>query len=717
MMKHDATPIFTFAAASVAAMTASAMTASFAAEQPQPFDLGEIHVGAQRMSAPEKTTVKKKDDGPAPRQTTDSFGGTVLSNRQIETYQRDSLDRAVNLAPGVVSHSTGGSRNEQNIYVRGFDRWQVPLTIDGVRVYLPADNRLDFARFLTPDIASVQIAKGYVSVLDGPGGMGGQINLVSRKPTREVEGELRTGLEFGRDGTYEGIKTYGLLGTKQENYYLQVSGAWRDLRGWMLPESFSPNATQGEGQRVNSEAYDWNVNAKAGYTPNAADEYSLSFIRQDGKKSAPFHISDPIASQRYWTWPYWRVQNLYFLSNTKLGDDFYLKTKAYWSKFDNGLFSFNDAALATQKTQKSFRSYYTDYALGADIEVGADIAGVDTLKIAGHYRFDEHGAWQDYYGVNASGGSAGCQTNVVCFTQPMVYAQEDTYSLAIENTFHPTKDIDLVQGFAYDWRHLRKAEDYVIGSGVLSYPLRDMTAPNYQGAAIWRYNDTDKLYFNVSDRERFPTLFERFSTRFGGATSNPSLRPERAINFDLGWSSEFAPGGRIAIDVFHSIVGDLIQSVPVPRFGAGVTQSQNVGDGRFWGGEISVDYAPAENFSIGGNLTLMRRSVVAPYIANFQPIGVPDAKMFLFAAYRPIAELTLSPNVEMESNRWTSNTSGSLYYRTGAFFLFNMQADYQIHENLKLTAGVRNLFDTAYTLTDGFPEPGRSFYLGAKTTF
>ena len=38
----------------------------------------------------------------------------------------------------------------------GFDRFQVPLSIDGIRVYLPADNRLDFARFLTPDVAQVQ---------------------------------------------------------------------------------------------------------------------------------------------------------------------------------------------------------------------------------------------------------------------------------------------------------------------------------------------------------------------------------------------------------------------------------------------------------------------------------------------------------------------------------------------------------------------------------
>ena len=111
----------------------------------------------------------------------------------METFAKDTLDQAVNIAAGVNSETTGTARNEQNIYVRGFDRWQVPLTVDGVRVYLPVDNRLDFARFQTPDIAEVQISKGYVSVLDGPDGMGGLINLVSRKPVREIESELCVG--------------------------------------------------------------------------------------------------------------------------------------------------------------------------------------------------------------------------------------------------------------------------------------------------------------------------------------------------------------------------------------------------------------------------------------------------------------------------------------------------------------------------------------------
>ena len=101
------------------------------------------------------------------------IGGTVVTHEQLRTFEKNSLDQAVNIAPGVVStFDANGRRNESDIFVRGFGRWQVPLMVDGVRIYLPADNRLDFGRFLTADIAAIQIQKGYASVLDGPGAIG-----------------------------------------------------------------------------------------------------------------------------------------------------------------------------------------------------------------------------------------------------------------------------------------------------------------------------------------------------------------------------------------------------------------------------------------------------------------------------------------------------------------------------------------------------------------
>src|SRR5262249_21375557 len=142
------------------------------------------------------------------------IGAAIITREETWTFERRSLDQAVNILPGVSSTlDTNGRRNESDIFVRGFGRWQVPLMVDGVRIYLPADNRLDFARFLTADVAAIQVQKGYASVLDGPGAMGGAINLVTGRPTKalEMEGGVSGG---GRTG-FDGSNGYFMAGTRQ----------------------------------------------------------------------------------------------------------------------------------------------------------------------------------------------------------------------------------------------------------------------------------------------------------------------------------------------------------------------------------------------------------------------------------------------------------------------------------------------------------------------
>jgi hypothetical protein len=62
-----------------------------------------------------------------------AIGGSILTSNQIWTFDRKSLDQAVNLVPGVVStFDSNGRRNESDIFVRGFGRWQ-DVKADGPR--------------------------------------------------------------------------------------------------------------------------------------------------------------------------------------------------------------------------------------------------------------------------------------------------------------------------------------------------------------------------------------------------------------------------------------------------------------------------------------------------------------------------------------------------------------------------------------------------------
>lgn len=642
----------------------------------------------------------------APADSGNPVGGSVLPQEDLRRFNRDKLDDALNLVPGVTSSNTGGSRNERVITVRGFDRFQVPLSVDGVRVYLPADNRLDFARFLTPDVSEIQVAKGFVSVLDGPGGMGGAINLVTRKPTKPVEAELRGGLTFDGSGAYNGYTSYALAGMRQDRFYLQASGTKTGRTHDRMSDDFTATAVENGGNRDHSEQRDWHVNLKAGVTPNDTDEYSLNYTRQSGSKDAPYHVSDPLSAQRYWRWPYWDLQSLYWLSNTALGEASYAKLKLYYNTFDNGLFSYDDANYNRQTLPRSFRSYYDDEAYGGSAEFGTTLIPMNTLKAAFHYRRDDHTEWQTIYSPRT-------------FDEPKQSTVEDTYSIALENTFHATPTVDLVAGVSRDWRELRKAQDWegTATGRMIAYPLVDTDATNWQAAATWRFSDTGKLYGSLSSRTRFPTIFERFSSRFGGATSNPGLKPERATTVELGVSEQLFGNTRFDAAVFHSDVDDFIQSVPIVYQGQRLTQSQNVGSGEFHGVEFGATSRLSPALEIGGNYTVIQRNITNPGTSGYQPTGMPSQKLFAYLSYEVLDGLTVTPNVEVASDRWTVTTDGATYYKTGAYALANLQAQYRITERIEAGGGVRNLFDRNYVLTDGFPESGRTFHLNTRVTF
>lgn len=631
------------------------------------------------------------------------MSASTVSSEEMYDFKINTLDRAIDLIPGAASSNTGGSRNERLIFVRGFDRFQVPLSIDGVRVYLPADNRLDFGFFLTADLAEVQVQKGYVSVLDGPGGLGGAINLVTRKPTQAFEGETRAGVLLGEDGSYNGVTTYGSVGSKQEKYYVMGSGALTDVTRTQLSGSYTPTASENGGFRDFSSRQNWRLNFKAGFTPNDTDEYSISYTKQSGEKETPLHVTDIVASQRNWTWPYWDIDSVYFLSSTSLGDKTKLKTKAYYNTFENLLSSFDNRNLNTQTLPRAFNSYYDDYAYGGSVQLESDVTENNTLKAAILYRRDNHTEFQTSFSPRL-------------FTEPDQVTVEDTWSLAMENRFRMSPQLDLVAGVSYDLRDLRRAEDYTAGAYIL-YPLSDSPAWNEQAALIYTFSETGSIYANVSNRTRFPTIFDRFSSRFGGATSNPGLKPERATNFEVGVKETLANTTRVEAAVFYSDVNDVIVSVPFVFAGTNITQSQNVGNGEYYGVEASIDSKLTGAATVGVRYTYTKRNISNPANAAFQLTGQPGHQTFAFLRYTITPDLTLTPNVSAASKRWTVTTNGATYYKIGSYVLANTELDYRINKNADISLGVKNLFDKNYRITDGFPDEGRTFQINLRTRF
>lgn len=663
-------------------------------------------VGAQSQASDlEQITVY------APQPDGTSLGGTTVTQQDIRLFNRDSLDTAALLASGT-SVSSVGARNETDVWIRGFDRWRVPLYQDGIPIYLPVDNRIDFGRFSTLDIGEIQISKGFASVIDGPGAMGGSINLVSRVASKPLEAEARIGVTADSTGSYQGWTSDVFAASRETSWFVQGAGSFTSQNHFRLSDDFSPGTFQGSGDRLDSQRQDYKINLKAGYTPAGA-EYALNFIDQVGSKGNPVVDGTiPAAALkqiRYWDWPSWDKKSIYWLSKNTLDDrGSYVKTRVYYDRFYNQLDSYDTIGYDTQNTPKSFNSTYDDRAAGASVELSDTLpGGADTIRAAGHFRWDEHNEAESTR--NAPGAPF--------YTQPWESAKETTSSLALENIYHPADAWDLITGVSYDYRRLIGDRQFV-AAGVtppfgtsFSYPVANKHAWNGEIAAVYRYSADGSVHLSYADRSRFPTLFEMYSTRFGTFRNNPDLAPERSHYLQAGIADDIH-GTHVVANVFYARVVDGILSVPLSPV---LSESENVGVERREGYEIELSRQWLSTLKAGMNYSNLVRVIVG---GNAVATDTPGRKFFAFMEWRPTERLAIVPSLDIESKRWLQSAlNNTVYYQGGSFSMLNLKAAYRFLPQALFEVGTTNLGDRNYVIEDGYHAPGRQYFANLRVTF
>jgi iron complex outermembrane receptor protein len=648
----------------------------------------------------------------APQLNGTSLGGTTITQTDVRQFNRDALDNAIELASGTSVISVG-ARNETNIWIRGFDRWRVPLYQDGIPIYLPVDDRIDFGRFSTLDLAEIQISKGFASVIDGPGAMGGSINLVSRVVGKPLEAEARLGITADSTGSYQGWTSDVFAGSRQADWFVQGAGSFTSQNHFRLSDDFTPGTFQGAGDRLDSQHQDYKINLKAGYTPNASAEYAINFIDQVGTKGNPVADSTVppagLKQVRYWDWPSWDKKSFYWLSKNDLDDrGSYIKTRLYYDRFYNQLDSFDSIAYNTQNTPKSFNSTYDDRAAGSSVEFSEALpGGVDTIRVAGHFRWDQHNETE----------STRNAPFAPFYSQPWETAQETTSSLALENIYHPAAAWDLIAGLSYDYRHLVSDSQWV-AAGVtppygssFSYPVADKHALNGEVAAVYRYSDQGSVHASYADRSRFPTLFEMYSTRFGTFKNNPDLQAERSHYFQVG-IADTVYRTHVVANVFYAKVVDGIVAVPLSPI---LSESENAGTEKRYGYEIELSRELLSSLKAGLNFSGLTRVIEG---GNTVATDTPNHKFFAFVEWRPLEQLTIVPSLDIEDKRWLQNAvNNTAYYRGGSFSLLNAKAAYQFLPKALFEVGTTNLGDRNYVIEDGYHVPGRQYFANLRVTF
>lgn len=621
------------------------------------------------------------------RELVNERGERITRAKALRKFNKQTVGEAAAMSPGV--NLSRNSRNEDTLYVRGFDSRQVPLFLDGIPQYVPYDGYVDFGRFSTFDLAEIRVAKGSASLLYGPNIMGGAVNLVSRKPERQLEGNVSIGAATGDERTVSAN-----LGSNQGDWYIQAGASYLDADSFPLGKGFQDHKatpTDTGSKRENAWRTDRKGSIKLGFTPNATDEYALSYSRQDGRKGNPVYTGTSTRGIRYWQWPYWDKDSLYFLSSTALSEHYTLKTRWYRDTYGNKLEAFTDATYTQALNNKSFPSIYDDTIYGAALELVGRQWAAHELRLAVNYKDDRH----DEYNPNS----------------PTEQYRDVTQSTALEDLIELNSRWFLRLGASYEVRETRKADGWPAGTAYATNGLIELSH--------FLPNDLE-IYASGAIKTRMPTIKDRYSARMGRALPNPDLQPEQAKHLELGLRGESWAGGRGEAAVFYSLIDDAIQTGLVDSTACGGTvcdQAQNIGRARHRGVELSLEQSLGSQWQTGFSYTFLDRD----NLDNRDNLltNTPRQRLFGHLSFQPVRQWQWQTSAEAEDGRYVNfaGSGGRTYRKLSGYAVFNSKLAWTPDNHWLVEAGVRNLADRNYELADGFPMPGRVWFSNASYRF
>lgn len=688
--------------------------------------------------------------------TTQVGSRTTVTAEEISAYtDSNTLEKALNLLPSVTETQVG-RRNEKSVSIRGFEMRQIAVMVDGVQSAMPYDYYPDLQTYTTGSLSEIQVSKGLSSVLAGPNTMGGIINMVTKRPEKKIEGNLSVTAKFGNSGAYNGILTSGNVGTNQGNWYLQAGATYNDINRWSVSDNYSPVQNTGDhffqagkdyhfplvnengGFRDGSSSQAEAANIKLGFTPNETDEYVIAYNYSNMEYDIPVYAGQSYTSMAgsrptddeklayqltkpfYRSYPYYKKQTIYSLTNTALGDTGYIKTRLFYDTFKNRMDSveFVDDTLSAMRNESGFPSLFNDYDFGGSVETGADLFKDNTTKIAFHYRKDVH-------------------RSKTLGDDDWSRVADDTYSVALENTWHANEKTDVIVGASYDWLRVATVKE----EGINDYRVNDDVF-NPMAAVRYHYSDEGTVYAGVAQKSRFATQKSRFGERTGNGTGipNPDLKAEKAVNYEIGVSDTI---GNVTFDAaaFYTDVRDTNLEVVVPsaECDSGFCyQTQNFGKSRVYGLELASVIRMTDSFDLGLAYTYMEkelRSSIAK-AEDLKPTNVPRHKLTVYGDWRVAEGLNIIPKVEAYSSRYSTlggnnmvngavRTSGKPGTgidmrdgtKIGGFATAGLKVKYQPFDALEISAGVDNIFDKNYQLAEGYPEEGRNYFLTLTTKF
>jgi len=559
--------------------------------------------------------------------------------------------------------------------LRGFDQRQILITIDGAPIQVPYDGQLDLGKFPLGLVDHVTVVKGSGSLLLGPNGLGGAVDVATR---RAGEGPMLS--LAAETAPFSAERLSAVASGNQGPVGLLAGAAYENVLYYPLSDSFAPTFNEGGGRRENSDRRSLSFLGKARWQVDEEQEVAASLWRLDGRFGVPPGVYD--LSRRFWRWTDWHVDT-YTVAHGYRGEHLTTDETLYISMVGNTLDIYDGADYHWQELPASGTSVYDDRVMGGNARIAYRFSCRDRCVTARGWV----GGKRDIHRARDKDDA------------PWIEVGTTTISVAGQ--------VDGPLGEPASWLVGTQVDAEfpdAIASGVAP---KSAMGVGPMAALNWQPGRMLDMTASVAHRTRFPTLKERFSSAFGLLAPNPALSPERATNTSVDATFRPIEGLRVDVGIFESEVTDLVVQVPREQ---GMLQWQNTGRARIYGIESVLLTRPTPGLEMWGGWAAMntrRLDGPAERIAYR-----PEHKATVAISWLPVSWLHLTLMGRYVGAQYFQNPDTSRWGRLGSSRMLDARLEVLPLESLRLWVRGTNLTDANVQGHYSYPEPGRQVFTG-----
>ena len=595
----------------------------------------------------------------------------VITREDIDKMGAENLAQALQLALGIDTQENAMVGNRSSI--RGMNTNQTLILIDGRRVRTENTsetmNFYELKRINMDDVERIEIVRGAASSLYGSEALGGVINVIKKHP-----GKMQTAvtLDWTSRQSDEGIRfDSGKLGK------------------WALSGSFKHMGVREQGTDAGSNMYGkknfFNLDGRMEMTKDKWLDVFFDYLTEDLYMKDSLTQGTDYDHKRFST-------GIKYSGRDKRGD---YEMQVYYTYFDkhqrtreranHSLNSFDDL---------KFNSLIFDGR--RSIQVAKD----HLLTFGGEYRKE------DYESTRIKGTNTRTLEGV---TNQLGNSSMDYTAFYLQDEWLASPRWLIIPSLRWDYNS--EFGNELTGKLGTTYKItKDVRFKANIGTA-YRAPTASELYFSWHH-----TPNARMDVQING---NPNLKPEKALNFDLGFEMEKDKTfGKITY--FHNKVDDLINIDTVmsrlpgfpPRMLATGTY-RNIDSATMQGVELEARQALGGGFSVRGLYTYL---------------DARDGKTGERLAGRPYHKASLQLSYDDAKHGWNAMlwndwTAGYRYgetvgrrtvYKDASLSILNFVVSKKINDHFSAYLGVDNIFDKE---SDALAYDGRIWRGGVNMTF